>query len=271
MEWGNIISRTAWALIQPSNSLLLMLVIGLFLIWRGNRKWGLRLSFFSLICLLLIGMSPLGQWLAVPLEKRFADYRTIPAGDYAGIIVLGGAENTYLSAVHEQAILKGRSERLIAGVRLARLFPDLPLIHTGGLGDDDEWTENRVAERFFRDVGMDMSRVYLEGKAYNTWTNATESLKLIQQQGLDDQGIWLLVTSANHMPRSVGAFRQAGFEVRPYPVDFNTDLAYSSLPDFESGKNLGNFDDAAHEWLGLLVYYITGRSSAPFPGEDALK
>ena len=270
MEWGNIISRTAWALLQPSNSLLLILAIGLILIWRGSRKWGLRLSFFSLICLVLIGISPVGQWLAVPLESRFADYRAVPAGDYAGIIVLGGAENSYLSSVHDQANLSGRSERLIAGVKLARQFPGLPLIYSGGLGDEDEWTESRVAKRFFQDVGLDMSRVRLESKAYNTWTNAVRSLELIREQGLDDKGTWLLVTSANHMPRSVGAFREAGFNVRPCPVDFDTDLAYSSFPDFDSGKNLGRFDDVAHEWLGLVVYYVTGRSSSLFPGKGDL-
>ena len=31
---------------------------------------------------------------------------------------------------------------------------------------------------------------------------------------------WLLVTSAYHMPRSVGLFRKAGFAVEPYPVDW---------------------------------------------------
>jgi uncharacterized SAM-binding protein YcdF (DUF218 family) len=271
MEWGNIISRSVWALIQPSNSLLLVLAIGLFLIWRGNRKWGLRLSVFSAVCLILIGLSPVGKWLAIPLENRFAQYRPLPDGDYAGIIVLGGSENTYLSAVHNQANLKGRSERLIGAVELARRFPALPIIHTGGMGDEGEWTENQVARRFFEDIGFDADRVYFESKSHNTWTNATESLELIRARELDDKGTWLLVTSANHMPRSVGAFREAGFRVRPCPVDFGTDLIYSSFPGMEAGKNLGTFDDTAHEWLGLLVYYVTGRSSSLFPGEDDLK
>ncbi|WP_321393112.1 YdcF family protein [Emcibacter sp.] len=271
MEWGNFITRSIWALLQPSNSLLLILIIGLFLSWRRRIKCGLRLATFSLVCLILIGISPVGQWLAVPLEKRFADYRALPEGEFAGIIVLGGAEITYLSGVHDQAILSGRSERLIAGVKLARLFPGLQVIHTGGLGKEEGWTENKVAGSFFSDVGLDPARVLFDNKAYNTWTNATESLQLIRDKGLDDKGTWLLVTSANHMPRSVGAFRKAGFKVRPYPVDFGTDLTYTSFPDFESGKNLGVFDDTAHEWLGLLVYYATGRSSSLFPDTEDLK
>ncbi len=34
--------------------------------------------------------------------------------------------------------------------------------------------------------------------------------------------VWLLVTSAAHMPRAVGCFRRAGFSVAAYPVDFAT-------------------------------------------------
>ncbi|WP_417317370.1 YdcF family protein [Emcibacter sp.] len=270
MEWGNVISRTIWTLLQPSNSLLLILAIGLILTWRGRMKWGLRLSFFSLICLVLIGISPAGKWLAIPLEQRFADYRSVPDGDYAGIIILAGTESTSLSSVHDQAILKDAAERLSGGVKMARLFPELPVIHTGGLGEG-YWTENKVAERFFTDVGLDISRVYFEGKSHNTWTNAIKSLALIKAQKLDAEGIWLLVTSASHMPRSVGAFREAGLKIRPYPVDFSTDLTYSAFPEFEAGKNLATFDKISHEWLGLLVYYVTGRSSSLFPGENDLK
>ena len=33
---------------------------------------------------------------------------------------------------------------------------------------------------------------------------------------------WLLVTSATHMPRSMGIFRQAGFNVMAWPAHFYT-------------------------------------------------
>ncbi len=33
---------------------------------------------------------------------------------------------------------------------------------------------------------------------------------------------WLLVTSAFHMPRAIGTFRQAGFPIEAYPVDWRT-------------------------------------------------
>jgi uncharacterized SAM-binding protein YcdF (DUF218 family) len=65
---------------------------------------------------------------------------------------------------------------------------------------------------------------------------------------------WLLLTAASHMPRAIGAFRKAGFEVEPWPV---CDLALSGAP---------LTDVPLHEWLGLFAYWALGRTNALFPG-----
>ena len=57
-----------------------------------------------------------------------------------------------------------------------------------------------------------------------------------------------------HMPRAIGSFRMAGFDVEPWPVD---DLA---------ADNPSLADAALHEWLGLFVYWILGRTDSLFPG-----
>ena len=73
--------------------------------------------------------------------------------------------------------------------------------------------------------------------------------------------------SAYHLPRAIGAFRKVGFMVEAYPVDWRTrgseDLArvFSTL-----SEGLSRTDTAVHEWLGLVVYWLTGRSSELFPG-----
>ena len=77
---------------------------------------------------------------------------------------------------------------------------------------------------------------------------------------------WLLVTSAIHMPRAVGCFRRAGFPVEPYPVDWQTGSAADLLSPFEAvSAGLGLTDMAMREWTGLLIYWLTGRTSALFP------
>ena len=63
---------------------------------------------------------------------------------------------------------------------------------------------------------------------------------------------WLLVTSAHHMPRSVGVFRAAGFPVEAFPVDCRTRGAIDMLRPFSTlGDGLRRTDTAAREWVGL--------------------
>jgi hypothetical protein len=77
---------------------------------------------------------------------------------------------------------------------------------------------------------------------------------------------WLLMTSAWHMPRSAGIFRRIGFDVVPYPVAYRTfgderDLRLAP-PMIERVIML---DYSVHEWIGLLTYWLAGKTDAPFP------
>jgi hypothetical protein len=68
-------------------------------------------------------------------------------------------------------------------------------------------------------------------------------------------GRWLLVTSAFHMPRAMGAFRKAGMTPEAWPVY-----------DLDQASPRETAAVAKHEWLGLLAYWLRGRSSGLFPG-----
>ena len=77
---------------------------------------------------------------------------------------------------------------------------------------------------------------------------------------------WLLVTSAYHMPRSVGIFRKAGFTVEPYPVDWRVG-GRADLVGFHNiaGDGLSSIDTGVREWVGLVAYWITGKTSGILP------
>ena len=78
---------------------------------------------------------------------------------------------------------------------------------------------------------------------------------------------WLLVTSAHHMPRAIACFRNAGFPVEAYPVDWRTSGAGDLTGPFRAlAPGLARTDAAAHEWLGLLGYWATGRILELLPG-----
>lgn len=201
--------------------------------------------------------------LMVPLEKRFSVYSNdLTQGPYSGIIVLAGAERLRYSTRHNQVILDGAAERLIEAAKLARKFPALPIIYCGGGRIEDMLTEVEIARKFFDEAGIDLNRIRFDDKSYNTYTNAIEAKKLITQ---DETGKWLLVTSAFHMPRAVGAYRTAGINIQPYPVDYRTELFTSWLSKPNAGRNLHELDYAVHEWVGLLAYYISGHNDDLYP------
>ena len=72
----------------------------------------------------------------------------------------------------------------------------------------------------------------------------------------------MLVTSAFHMPRAVGLFRKAGWNVIPYPVDFQTTKSFSLKFDL---REIGRFSQGIREWLGLIVYRAIGGTLTFFP------
>jgi hypothetical protein len=65
----------------------------------------------------------------------------------------------------------------------------------------------------------------------------------------------------------MAAFRAAGFPVEAYPVDWRT----RGLIDLQRGfpmlsEGLRRTDAAMREWVGLIVYRLTGRSAQLLPG-----
>jgi len=68
------------------------------------------------------------------------------------------------------------------------------------------------------------------------------------------------------MPRVMGAFRKAGFDVRAFPVHLRTN-GWSEMwkPDSSATENFMKLDIATHEWLALLYYKLRGCSDDWFP------
>lgn len=231
------------------------------------KKNGPRLVLLSITIIFLIGFTNLSYWVLLPLESRMDSFRNqTDQGPYNGIIVLGGSERLSQSTATGQATLNHAGERLIEAAALARKFPNLPIIHTGGTRPDSNgYSENDVARLFFTQAGIDLSRIRFETKSYNTHKNAVESKTLIKN---DEPDKWFLVTSAFHMPRSVGAFQHADINIQPYPVDYKTNLNFGGFLNFNFSENFQRFDLAIHEYVGLLSYYITNRSNALFPSQN---
>ncbi len=258
------ISKVLWFCLQPSSFLLLLQLAGAVLLFTRHCKAGRWLVAAGAILFLVGGISPLSTWMTLPLEQRFA--RTDPAGrDIDGIIVLGGAEDARVATGRHVHAINETGERITEAAALALRYPRAEVVFTGGAITyrGARVTGAEAASLIFRDLGISSDRLVPESASHNTWENALFTKALVQPQPGQR---WVLVTSANHMPRAMGAFRKAGFTVEPWPVDYRTADKYDRYLMFEApSEGLRRLELAVHEWIGLIAYRLMGRSDELFP------
>jgi uncharacterized SAM-binding protein YcdF (DUF218 family) len=216
--------------------------------------------------LLVLGASSftsLGFLLIRPLEERFDRPATLPS-DIAAIVMLGGVTAGRVSSARGIAELMEAGDRLTETLRLAQLYPGARIVLSGGVGflNADGEPEAVTAHRFFTSMGVAEDRLILEAESRNTDENADLTARVLGQ----DSGAVLLVTSAFHMPRSVGLFRAAGVGVTPWPVDYRGTGNEGFGFDFVNlPSNLNTTGVAFREWIGLAAYKLTGRIADLFP------
>jgi uncharacterized SAM-binding protein YcdF (DUF218 family) len=258
------LSKTLGIMLLPTNFLIGFALAGVLLLATRWASLGRRLMIAAVVLLAICGFSPLGNWVLYPLEQRFPPWDAA-RGAPDGIVVLGGSIDPDLSAAHGAAVTTAAADRLIAGAALARQYPKARIIFTGGSANliSNEAREADYVIALFESLGVAKARLEIDRRARNTAENAEFSKALAQPKSGER---WLLVTSAYHMPRSVGLFRKAGFVVEPYPVGWLTG-GLADLFKFRifALKGLDCTDTGIREWIGLVAYWITGKTSEFFP------
>lgn len=243
--------------LAPTALMVELALVGL-LLWR---RWIVALAVALLASCMLL---PISTWAGRPLENRFPQAE--PPAHVDGIILLGGAIDDLTSQDHQVATLNAAANRITTFVSLARKYPDAKLVLTGGSGDlqQGDATETPWALKEFAALGLDVGRVMSEATSRTTWENAIEVNRLVRPKPTET---WVLLTSAIHMPRAVGVFRAAGWKVLPWPVGYRTRNHLDTwVPGLSNAFPI--LDLAAHEWTGLLAYWLQGHSSALFPAPE---
>ena len=259
------LSKVGWFVIQPTSLIAILLIAAFVMVLAGWRRRGLAVLGLGTLILVASAYTTLGYVLIAPLESRFVPAAEMPAW-VDGIIVLGGGMDADVNTVRGGYELNRSGDRFTEALRLAELYPEARIVITGGAGVfvTGEDPEADAGARFFRAFGISTERLVLEDDARNTEENAVLTKALVEAQPGE---VWLLVTSAFHMPRSVGLFRKAGFEVVPWPVDyFSTGNQRPAIKLDQLAENLSVTSIALREWAGLLVYRLTGKIDDLVPG-----
>lgn len=254
-----VASKVVWYITQPSNFIIVLFALGLFLLWRGWTRSGTRVIVVTVFIYAIGALTPLSNILTFPLEDAYSRPSVQDIGTPTGIIVLGGSVDTVTAGSRDEVSLTEAAERLTEAVALSRRFPNAKIVFSGGDGAllYHGVTEAESAARFFTEMGVDMSRVSFENRSRTTYENAAYSREMLNPKPGER---WLLVTSAFHMWRAQRCFIKAGFETTPWPVDYRTRGAQDSMrfpPRASEGWR--RIDLVVKEWVGLVAYRITGR------------
>lgn len=258
------VAKIGWLLIQP-----LVIIAAFVACAAGAYALGLRRTAFTLVGLAAAGyvlavFTPLGLLMTAALENRFPR-PTLPER-VSGIILLGGSFDTRVARTRGISELNEAADRVTATMTLARLYPDAQILFSGGVAAvlAHDVPETTSALRVLTDLGLDPARLLLDDRARDTFENALYAKRLASPVAGET---WVLVTSAAHMPRAIGCFRKVGFDVVPYPVDYQTPGGAAVFsPSSATVRNLEKVHFAIREYLGLLAYWLAGRTSTLFPG-----
>lgn len=261
------LSKLASLVLVPGNLLVILVVVAIALFqFPRTRVWARRTAVAA--CGLFLGASvlPIGPAMLRMLEQRFPELASCPGptpGKVAGIVLLGGSVAPGLVGGRTIDRLNDASERVWMAASLARQYPDLPLVVSGGQTFDNgtNRAEADATVALLEQLGVASTQIVRERTSRTTAENAMRSGVMA------GEGRWILVTSAFHMPRAVGTFRQAGFDVIPAPTDWRIADREDALT-FDAASNLSMTNLATKEYLGLLGYWLAGRSSELFPGPE---
>jgi uncharacterized SAM-binding protein YcdF (DUF218 family) len=259
-----VFSKVLGPISSPENAILLLLLLGV--VAAMGHRWravGLRLCLFSTLLLLIVAIFPVGEWLLVPLENRFPPAHPAHVG---GILLLSEVEEPQLTEMRGQPVTYMSASSYFVFANLVRAWPDAKLAFSGGSGDllfrsDVKSTNSDVARQLMNTLGISTKRVVFEESSRTTHENAVMAAALIHP----DKETWLLVASASHMPRSIACFREAGWNIYPAPANYLTDGQFSTRLGLDLSWHLMQISIAAHEYWGLVAYWLMGYITSPWP------
>ena len=239
-------------LLLPLPFLLILLGIGLFLLWFSQRQHLAKVCLTTgWLVLLLLSLQPIADRLLTPFENRYPTLNHPP--EVAAIVVLGGGY-TYNPQWAPSSNLLGNSlPRVTEGVRQWRMNPSAKLIFTGAAAGNNPRSSASVAEEVAATLGVPREKMITLVYPRDTHQEAIAVKQLLGNQP------FILVTSANHLPRALHFFAQQ--QLFPIPAPANQLAIHSPLNGWEraipSPYWLSHSERAWYEGLGRGWQWMT--------------
>lgn len=243
-------------MLMPLPALLLLMALALLLLWftRWQKSAKVILS-LSWLCLLLFSLQPVADRLLLPMESKYPTYHGTEQVNY--IVVLGGGYTFNPQWAPSSNLIGNSLPRVTEGVRLYLKQPGAKLVFTGARGAtaiSNAETAARVAES----LGVPRSDIVILDRPRDTEQEAAQVAALVGERR------FILVTSANHLPRAMRFFEKEGLNPIPAPAN---QLAITSPLNFwermmPSALYLSHSERVWYETLGSLWQWLKGSDTA---------
>lgn len=250
--------------IYPTGLIFILLLLALGLRRRPRAQTAALI--FAAAILLAGGNRWAAFSLARSLEWRYLPLNPVPQAEV--IVVLGGGTE---SEQYPRPMVEVNS----AGDRVlyaAKLYKEGKAPHILLSGGNIAWLGGRTTtpaaemNSLLQLIDVPLGAIWLQPDSQNTYEDALFSSRVLKGKGITRV---LLVTSAQHMPRSVALFRRQGVDVIPAPVDYTvTQSGWDDLfsPDLQTvlvnlvpnAANLSLTSSVLKEYIGTWIYHWRG-------------
>jgi uncharacterized SAM-binding protein YcdF (DUF218 family) len=252
------LSKILSIFINPLYILFLIILTIIFTIFFiESKKLIIFLSKLFLILFLFFSYIPLSNFFLNKIEDYIQPSK-YPINQLTGVIVMGGSFNSgLLSKERNETSINGGAERLTKALEIYKKNPKILILFSGFSSElyPEGWNESQIAKKFFFEQGVKNDNLIFEDKSKNTIENIIFSKDFIDK----NKGVWGLITTASHMPRSFFSFKKQGIILEPIIVDYQTGTSKMFWINFDIYRGLSNWNTIFHEIIGLTYYKVTNR------------
>lgn len=234
-------------LLLPSNQIMLSALMGLGLLCsRWPRRWGGWLSLWAFTLYMVFASGPVAFLLLGHLEYQVPSATASQREGIRTIVVLSAYAEPEPSFPLSSRVSSGTAFRLLEAINLFWKAPDSRVIVSGG----------GVAPGIMRDVlisaGVPSDHIVVDDQSLSTFESAIHLTPIL------GAAPFLLVTSAGHMPRAMGAFEKVGGAPRAVPTHYLSRKNWLAIQYLPSPVHLGYSDLAVLEYAALCWYRFKG-------------
>jgi uncharacterized SAM-binding protein YcdF (DUF218 family) len=238
-----ILKKTIGFLLQPYG-----LILSCFLIFIISYAWGKKLlatlSFILGVSFYVLFAHPLiANFLSSHLENMHPKY----ANQIAKYITVMGNRHSESPLLPQSSVLSdaGTKHTLEAVMIYNQMVIKPHIIFTGYSGFNNQVSFAQTAANFAQALGVSQQHIIISGTEKDS-DNEAQTVQRITKNNPT-----IVVTSAMHMPRTIGLFKKYNINIIPAPTDFKTNnKGLWSLPRL---NYLQQSNYAVHEYLGIFL------------------